>query len=425
MSSVNQPTSDDGLGLDPANANKGTERGRTLVAASLQECGAGRSILADRDGTVIAGNKTLEAARKLGLPVRIIDSAGAELVVVRRSDLKLGSDERARRLAYLDNRTSELGLDWDIEQLLGDIEAGVDLGGVFSEEELSELLAATVQTTPGLTDPDETCDPPEVPVSKPGDLWMLGDNRLLCGDSTDPEQVRSLMSGEHASLMATDPPYLVSYDGGNRPQTWGKDGRPISAEDKTRHWDDYIDHDTSVTFYEDFLCAAVEHALSEVPLIYMFFGMMRAPIVFEAWERAGLLLHQVLIWYKSRVVLSRCDYCWTFEPFAYGWVKGKRPKAARRPPANATTVWEIPSAIEDGASGIHPTQKVCELIRRPIEWHTRPGEIIYEPFCGSGTAIIAAEMSGRRCYAMELSPAFVDAAVARWERFTGRQAQRG
>ncbi len=130
----------------------------------------------------------------------------------------------------------------------------------------------------------------------------------------------------------------------------------------------------------------------------MFFGMMRAPLVFEAWEQAGLLLHQVLVWHKSRIVLSRCDYCWNYEPLAYGWVKGSRPPAARRPPANATAVWEVSSAIEDGPQE-HPTCKPVELIRRPIDYHTKPGELIYEPFSGSGTAIIAAEMSGRRCYA--------------------------
>ena len=167
---------------------------------------------------------------------------------------------------------------------------------------------------------------------------------------------------------------------------------------------------------------AVEQALGESPLLYMFFGMMRAPIVFEAWQRARLLLHQVLVWYKSRVVLSRCDYCWTFEPFAYGWVKGKRPEAARRPPANATTVWEIPSTIEDGAHGIHATMKSVQLIRRPITYHTVPGDLIFEPFSGSGTAIIAAETTQRRCYALELAPQFIDVAVNRWQNYTGRQA---
>ena len=425
MNGDRQLASDDGLGLDPANANKGTERGRALVEASLQECGAGRSILADRDGTIIAGNKTLEAARKLGLPVRIIDSAGEELVVVRRSDLKLGADERARRLAYLDNRAGEVGLDWDIEQLLGDLEAGIDLGGVFSEEELAVLLAVNPPASPGLTDPDEVSEPPEAPVSGPGVLWEMGGHRLLCGDSTKADDVARVMGGERASLMATDGPFGVSYDGGNHPQTWSRDGKAITSEDKTKHWDDYQEVGSLLAFYEQFLKVAREHALSEAPIIYQWFAMTKADVVMAAWRVCGLLPHQVIVWHKSRSVLGRSDFMYDYEPCMYGWVQGKRPEPERRPPANATAVWQISSAIEDGVSGIHPTQKVCELIRRPIEWHTRPGELIYEPFCGSGTAIIAAEMTGRRCYAIEQSPAFVDAAVARWERFTGRQAQRG
>jgi DNA modification methylase len=149
--------------------------------------------------------------------------------------------------------------------------------------------------------------------------------------------------------------------------------------------------------------------------------MMRAPLVFAAWGKAGYLLHQVDIWYKTRVVLSRSDYCWNYEPIAYGWIKGARPRAERRPPANATAVWEIASTIIDGPQE-HPTVKPVELVRRPIEYRTRIGEVIYEPFCGSGTAIIAAELAGRRCRALELSPAYCDVAVRRWEAFTGRKA---
>jgi DNA modification methylase len=111
-----------------------------------------------------------------------------------------------------------------------------------------------------------------------------------------------------------------------------------------------------------------------------------------------------------------------YEPAMYGWLQGKRPDPERRPPANATAVWEVSSAIEDGASGIHPTQKAVELVRRPIEWHTKPGELIYEPFSGSGTALIAAEQTGRRCSAIEVSPAFVDVAILRWQRFAGQEA---
>ncbi|MDE3016692.1 MAG: site-specific DNA-methyltransferase, partial [Pseudomonadota bacterium] len=167
------------------------------------------------------------------------------------------------------------------------------------------------------------------------------------------------------------------------------------------------------------LKTALDIALVENPAIYQWHATKRQALVEQAWIECGLLMHQTIIWVKSRPVLTRCHYMWQHEPCFYGWVKGKVPM---KPPANASTVWQIDSKVEDGASGIHPTQKPVETVRRPIEYHTKPGDLIYEPFSGSGTAIIAAEMTGRRCYAMEMSPAFVDVAVKRWQNFTGKDA---
>ena len=209
------------LTLDPHNANRGTDRGRKAVVDSIEECGAGRSILVDRDGVVIAGNKTLEAAQSMGLPVRVVETSGDELVVVQRTDLLLdGEDQRARRLAYLDNRAAELGLDWDIEQLQADLSAGVNFDGLWDAGELEKLLK--LQPAEGLTDPDDVPEPPAEPVAKLGDLWLLGTHRLLCGDSTSAADVARLMNGERAVLFATDPPYAVDYDGTNHPHNWKK-----------------------------------------------------------------------------------------------------------------------------------------------------------------------------------------------------------
>ena len=270
--------------------------------------------------------------------------------------------------------------------------------------------------------------PPENPVSKLGDLYLLGEHRLLCGDSTKPEDVTRLMAGERAELMVTDPPYLVDYTGGLHPSAsqaskhkWDKDWQS-STSTKDKRWDDYVDHDTSVNFYVDFLKVALEQALIEAVPIYQCHGIMRSDIVLEAWRQVGLLSHQILIWRKSRPVLTHAHYMWDFEPFMYGWPKGSQP--ASRPPADAKTVWEIDSKIEDGAGSVHPTMKPLELFRRPIAYHTNPGQIIFEPFSGSGTAILAAEQTGRICYALELSPAYVDVAVQRWQNLTGQQACR-
>jgi DNA modification methylase len=376
----------------------------------LGEVGLVQSVIVNRTtGRLIDGHLRVELAKAAGQPT-------VPVVYVELTD-----EEERVVLASLDPIAAMADADrGKLAELLGGIE----------NPELAALLDAVARAnrialdlgSGGLSDPDEVPEAPEEPISRPGDLYLLGDHRLLCGDSTHPEQVKRLMDGERATLMATDPPYLVDYDGGNHPQTWGPGGKAISSEEKTKHWDAYTDHDSAVSFYEQFLAAAFAEALAERPLIYQWFGMMKVDIVLEAWKANGLLPHQVIIWHKSRSVLTRCDFMWDYEPCLYGWVEGKRPEAELRPPADATAVWEVSSAIEDGAAHDHPTMKPVELIRRPILWHTKPGELIYEPFSGSGTALIAAEMTGRRCYALELSPAFCDVAVTRWERFSGQTA---
>ena len=383
------------------------------VAASLEQFGFRQAIVVDAQGVVVVGHTRLLAARQLGLkqvPVHIA------------ADL---SPAQARAYRIADNRTNQES-SWDLELLSGEIgelaslDYDIDVLGFAADE----LAAFQVEPTLGLTDPDEVPEPPGEPLTQPGDLWLLGRHRLLCGDATCATDVARLMNGARACLMATDPPYGVGYDGGNHPQTWGPNGRRITAEEKTKHWDSYADVGELARFYEDYLRIALEVALGERPFVYQWLGVMRLPVVVAAWEQVGLLPHQLLIWAKSRSVLSRCDYQWNYEGCLYGWRRGRRPPSARRPPAGSAALWAIDSRIEDGSAGLHPTMKPVEVVRRPIEYHTKVTELLYEPFSGSGTAIIAAEMSGRSCYALERSPVFVDVAVRRWERFSGRQAVR-
>jgi DNA modification methylase len=394
----------------PRNARRHPGRNLELLESSLREVGAARSIVVDEDGTVLAGNATVQAARQLGFShVRVVETDGTELVAVRRVGL---SAEQKRRLALLDNRTAELA-EWDTD-VLAALADDTDLSGLWEDDELAALLGLDEEPVAPLADPDDVPEVPESPVTQPGDLWLLGPHRLLCGDATSPENVNRLMAGERAVVMPTDPPYLVNYQGGNHPQSWHN-----RAEVKDKHWDDYQEGD-GAEFFARFLSVALEEALVPNPVLYQFHASSRQALVEAAWKANGLLVHQQLIWVKARAVLTHSHYLWQHEPCFYGWVQGRQP--SRKPPTTATTVWQVDQAGE--SSGLHPTQKPVELIRRMVEYHTQQGELIYEPFAGSGTAIVACELTGRRCYALELSPAFCDVVVSRWEGVTGKQAER-
>jgi DNA modification methylase len=228
---------------------------------------------------------------------------------------------------------------------------------------------------------------------------------LLVGDSTRAIDVGKAMGGRKASLMATDPPYLVDYHGGNHPQSWSN--KPAV---KDKHWDDYREAGGPELFI-GFLRVALEIALKPNVAVYQWHAHKRQALVEEAWKQAGLLVHQQIIWLKSRPVLTHSHYMYQHEPCFYGWLEGKPP--VKRPPPNCTTVWQI---NQQGVEGIHPTEKPLEIVTRPIEHHTEPGDVIYEPFSGSGTALAAAETTGRVCCAIEKAEAFVAVALERLEQ---------
>jgi DNA modification methylase len=381
------------------------------LAASLDSVGWVQQVVVNTTtGNLLDGHLRVELARERG---------EAELPCLY---VELSADEERLVLASLDPIAAMAGADREkLQELLSSIQSKDEqVRGLL--EQIARQERVELPAMPGLVDPDEVPEVPAEPVSRLGDLWLLGPHKLLCGDSTEPASVERLMAGGRALAMITDPPYLVDYDGGNHPQTWGEHG--TTAEQKTKHWDAYTDHEQAVGFYRDFIAVALAEALGERPAIYQWFGMMRMDVVTEAWTANRVKLHQVLIWHKSRPVLGRCWFMWDYEPCAVGWLEGRQPQPERRPPANTRAVWDVDQkeGIEEGLGSVHPTIKAVELIRRPIRWHTRPGELIYEPFSGSGTAIIAAEMTGRRCYALELAPAFVDVALLRWQRYSGKEA---
>jgi DNA modification methylase len=306
----------------------------------------------------------------------------------------------------MDNRASE-NAEWD-EALLG-LELG-DLQGEsfdlaltgFDDAELNRLLAGLGDEDGSREDEDEVPETPADPVTRPGDLWLLGPHRLLCGDSTVATDVERVLGGVTPLLMVSDPPYGVEYDPSWRNQA----GAP-----RTRR--------TGKVLNDDRADWREAWALFPGDVAYVWHGALHAATVTESLEVSGFAIRSQIIWAKERLVLSRGDYHWQHEPMFYAVRKtGKGHWVGDR---KQTTLWRIPNKDQD-AETVHGTQKPVECMRRPILNNSSPGQAVYEPFMGSGTTMIAAETTGRVCLGIELNPAYVDVAVERWQRFTGQQA---
>ena len=364
------------------------------IAASIKEWGWTMPVLADEDGTLIAGHARIQAAQKLGI---------AEVPVM----LAKGWPE-AKRRAYViaDNQLAIKGSGWDFELLASEIEGlgsdGFDLTLLgFNQDELAALLA---EKTEGLTDPDDVPEPPADPVSVLGDVWLLGKHRIVCGDSTDADCVAKCLNGVTPHLMVTDPPYGVEYDASWRDDRAGKSGKTGTAIGKVLN-DDKADWSEA-------------WALFPGEVAYVWHADLRAREVVESLEACGFVMRAQIIWGKSQLAMSRGHYHFQHEPCWYavrksgtGHWNGDRKQS---------TLWQIdkPQKSETG----HSTQKPVECMKRPIENNSSAGQAVYEPFSGSGTTIIAGEMTGRSIHAIELNPAYVDVAVKRWQDFTGEQA---
>lgn len=385
----------------PGNPRKNTDA-IAKVAESIQRFGFGAPIVARlADKQIIGGHTRWLAAKKLGLtqvPVRLLDLDPAD----------------AQLLALADNKLGEIA-EWDERQLakiLEELKAqDVDLAASgFETSEIDRLLAELDSANLAEVLEPPVPEAPANPESRRGEIYQLGPHRIMCGDSTNADDVIKLMNGERASLCATDPPYLVDYDGCNHPQSFERDE---AGKSNNKHWDSYIDPKSSVEFFSNFLRVAIAQALVDNPAIYQWHASRRQALVEAAWKENGLLFHQQLIWVKSRPILTRSHFMWQHEPCFYGWIEGKPPTL--RPPVSGenSSVW----TIDGEQDGIHPTQKPLAIFERPIGYHTETGALVYEPFSGSGSQIIAAAKTGRRCYAMELAPEFVDVARIRWTNF--------
>lgn len=382
----------------PANWRKHGKAQRAALEAILKEVGVADAVLTRQlpDGRlqILDGHLRSDVLKDAEVPALVLD---------------LDDAEAKKLLLTLDPIGAMAGSDADVlDSLLKDVS--------FDDAALNQLIGSLARDAgielDAALDEDEPVEPPAEPVTQLGDLWLLDGHRLLCGDSTKSEDVTRLMNGQRAALMATDPPYLVDYKGGNHPQSSVND-----PDVKDKHWDDYKDPKTSVDFFFAFLRLALDVALVENPAVYQWHASRRQALVEEAWTRAGLFVHQQIIWKKPRAILTYSHFMWGHEPAFYGWIEGKAPTS--RPAPNLSTVWEIAGEQD----GIHPTQKPLEIFGIPIRSHTQEREIVYEPFSGSGSQLVAAEKLGRRCFAMELAPAYCDAAIARWQRVTGKKAK--
>jgi site-specific DNA-methyltransferase (adenine-specific) len=390
-------TSITSLKSDHKNARRRTDRSSDLIKESLQRYGAARSIVIDEDNRILAGNGTIDGAKAAGIKnVRIIETDGDEIIAVKRTGL---SEEQKVGLALADNRTADLS-EWD-QEMLHQLSEEHDISPWFDQDDLNEILNVTeLDPEEGNTDPDDVPEAPEDPTTKPGDLWILGNHRLLCGDSTNPQHLERLMNGERADLWITDPPYNVDYEGGT--------GLKIQN-------DSMSDSD-----FRQFLRDAYSAAnLVMLPgaAFYIWHADLEGYNFRGAAHDIDWIVRQCLIWVKSSLVMGRQDYHWKHEPCLYGWTNG----AAHtwNTDRKQTTVLEFDKPSRNGQ---HPTMKPVELFQYQINNSTKPNALVLDSFGGSGTTAIACERIHRHARLMELDPAYCDVIVKRWEDFTGNTA---
>ena len=367
------------------------------IAASMTEFGWTNPILVDGRNGIIAGHGRVLAARHLGL---------AQVPVIELGHL---SDTQKRAYVLADNKLA-LNAGWDEEMLRIELEAlreeafDIDLTG-FSADEVESFFAGVEGQTPSGGDGDDDIPPvQEVAVSGPGDVWLLGRHRLMCGDATSASDVQRLLRGITPHLMVTDPPYGVEYD-----PAWRNEAG-ISSTERTGQ----VLNDDRADWREAW-------ALFPGDVAYVWHAGLYAAKVQESLEACGFSVRSQIIWAKPRLVLSRGHYHWQHEPCWYAVRKGATGhwEGGR----DKTTLWAIDSKNEDSDT-VHGTQKPIQCMMLPILNNSKTGESVYEPFSGSGTTLIACEKAGRVCLAMELNPAYVDVGIRRWQNLTGLSAVR-
>lgn len=364
------------------------------IAASIKEYGWTNPILLDGQNGIIAGHGRLMAARKLGMDeVPTIDIIGL-------------TDTQKRALILADNKMA-LNASWDEDMLkleLADLVGGGIEGLItgFSQNEIDDLLDDFDESAE--VEEEELPEPPQEPKSKPGDLWILGNHRLLCGDSTSPDDVARLMGDDRADLWLTDPPYNVSYTG--------------KTKDSLTIQNDEMDDESFRRFLVSAYFAA-DSVLKDGASFYIWHADSEGFNFRGACRDIGWKVRECLIWVKNAFVMGRQDYQWKHEPCLYGWKEGASHNWYSD--RSQSTVLEF---ARPSRNGEHPTMKPVELFRYLIGNSTRKGQIVLDSFGGSGTTLIACEDIGRKARLIELDPAYCDVIIERWQNFTGQKAFR-
>jgi DNA modification methylase len=414
-----------------ANNPRRNDEAVDAVAASIREFGFRQPIVVDEQSVIVVGSTRYKAAIKLGLdevPVHVALGLSPAQV-------------KAYRIA--DNKTADLA-EWDYELLVQELadlqkmDFDLDLTG-FAADEISALFQADAE--PGLTDPDEVPEPPDKPTTQPGDLWLLGDHRLLCGDAGDAEAVDRLLQKAPIHLISTDPPYNVKveprsnnaiaaglssfettyhqgFDLARHPKKAKRTTAKLRAKDRPLA-NDFVSEEQFDRLLRAWF-GNMARALLPGRAFYLWGGYSNLGNYPAALRAAGLYFSQQIIWVKEHPVLTRKDFLGNHEWCFYGWREG----AAHRffGPKNVTDVWSIKKV--NPQSMVHLTEKPVELAVRAMQYSSRKGENVLDLFAGSGSTLIAAEQTGRRAFLMEIDALYCDVIVQRWERFTGKKAER-
>ncbi len=399
------------LVADNHNANRGTDKGRKMLADSVRDLGAGRSIVVDKNGIVIGGNKTRDAMIAAGMKdAVIVETDGKSLVVVKRTDLDMADlHGPARRMAYADNRVAEIDLDWDPAVVMADLDMGVDLDGLFSEkdrfafmDDVGRLLTTEDELQP-LNSDGEGADAPADPAprrAEVGHLWQLGEHRLLVGDSTDATAVGKLLGNVKADMCWTDPPYNVDIE--------SKSGKHIANDALGAAFPAFVEKFTAV----------ISAWVKPGGPIYAAMSTQEMGCMDALFKKAGFHWSTTIIWVKDAFTLSRGHFHQRYEPIWYGWIGGapcSNPVVER----DVDNVWNV---ARPRVSLDHPTMKPVELVARSLRYSSAPGDVVLDLFGGSGTTMVACDQLGRKARLVELSPLYADVIIRRWERLNNGTA---